>query len=63
MKVDAQAGCAKQLKLGVKGSMKEEFYAAHAKNGMVGLFYKRCGHRGCSVVPIYGLESTERADY
>ena len=40
-------GCSKQAPYGVAGSVKSEFFAGHARVGMVNV-NKTCRHDGCT---------------
>lgn len=47
---------------GKAGTNKAELCAEHAKDGMVNVRVKRCGHGGCHTRPSYGKAGTNKAE-
>lgn len=44
------------------GTKRAELCAQHAKEGMVDVINKRCGHRGCNKPPSHRVEGTKKAE-
>ncbi|CAM9721608.1 unnamed protein product [Ectocarpus fasciculatus] len=56
-------GCTKQPSFGKEGSKKRQFCAQHAKQGMVSLVSRRCGHPGCMKQSSFGKGGSQKREF
>ncbi|CAN0002452.1 unnamed protein product [Ectocarpus fasciculatus] len=55
-------GYTKQPSFGKDGSSKREFCSQYAKQGMVNLVHRRCGHLGCMKQPSYDQSGSKKRE-
>ncbi|CBJ29797.1 EsV-1-7 [Ectocarpus siliculosus] len=58
-----EIGCSMRPSYGKDNSKKAEFCSQHAKQGMVNVVHKRCGHTACSTRPSYGDAGSKKAEF
>ncbi|CAN0546326.1 unnamed protein product, partial [Ectocarpus sp. 8 AP-2014] len=58
-----EASCTRRASYGKAGSKVLEFCSKHAKEGMVNLIRKRCGHPGCIKLPSYGTAGSKTREF
>ncbi|CAM9779634.1 unnamed protein product, partial [Ectocarpus fasciculatus] len=56
-----ESGCTTLPSYGKAPRKKAEFCRKHRKQGMVSVVDKRCGHRGCTKRPGFGMDGSRHA--
>lgn len=56
-------GCTTVPSYGVEGTKKAERCSRHARDRMVDVASKRCGHPGCNIRPSYGVQGTKKREF